>query len=206
MRENATGPLFVVLHPSDSGPPCRLRDLQLFRVWAERCRVGPRSGIELALELFNHPQDQMPFEESSPAVWWRAVGGARGMDHGLVTILLMAGDADIAGRLSVANTEDLVWFLARAAFIIAWMDTDHIDREDTTLVLPIMPLCLEVLKMATRGICLGKGLLTKVALTLPKGMMAAVKEINDATYRDSLCCDLYKDDSDAEEYHPPPLF
>ncbi len=65
-----------------------------------------------------------------------AFGGVRGMDNGLVAILLMAGDAEFGDRISLVHTVDLVWFLARSAFIIAWMDTDRADREDTTVVLP----------------------------------------------------------------------
>jgi hypothetical protein len=54
------GVLPVIHYPSDGGPPCRLRDLQLFRVWAERRRVGPQPGVELAVGLFNHPPDPAP--------------------------------------------------------------------------------------------------------------------------------------------------
>jgi hypothetical protein len=200
-------PLVIILHPSDGGPPCRLRDLQLFRLWAEQRGVGPRPGVELSLDLFNHPPDDIPFEQYSLAVWRRAVGGARGMDSGLVAILLMAGDAEIGSRISVEQTTDLVWFLAPSAFIITWMDTDRTDREDTTVVLPILPLCLEVTKMATNCISMDQGLPTKVALTLTTGMMAVVKELNNATYCDRFYCDLYADVSEAdEESHPTPLF
>ena len=200
-------PKFIFLHPCDGGPPCRLRDLQLFRIWSDRRRMGPRPGVELALDLFNHPPDITPYDEYSPAVWRRAVGGVRGMRNGIIPFLLLAGDAPIGGRLSVAHTVDLVWFLTRAAFVITWMDADREDRADTTVVLPIMPLCLEVLKMATNCISLDQGLPAQVALTLTDGMMTAVKEVVDATLRDRLYCDLAADDSDAdEESHPTPLF
>ena len=204
------GPLFIVLHPSDGGPPCRLRDLQLFQVWAERRRVGPRPGVELALELFGHTPavwgEDSPFDEYSPSVWRRAVWGVRGMSHGLATIAGVAGNAGAEGRLGVAHTEDLVWFLARAAFIITWMDTDRIDREDTTMVLPVMPLCLEAIKMATRCICLGMGVPTKVVWTLTETMFAAVTEVGGATARDCLYCDIHEDLPSDEENHPTPLF
>ncbi len=197
----------IFLHPSDRGPPCRLRDLQLFRIWVDRRRTGPRPGIELALDLFNQPPDGAPYEEYSPAVWRRAVGGVRGMHNGLIVIWFMAEDAESKGRISLVHTVDVVWFLARSAFIITWMDVDRADRADTTVVLPIMPLCLEVLKMATNCISSDQGLPAKVVLTLTTGMMAAVAEVREATHRDGLYCDLAADDSDAdEESHPTPLF
>ncbi len=88
------------------------------------------------MELFAHTPavwgDETPFDEYSPAVWRRAVRGTRVMSHGLATIALVAGNAEVNGRLSVANTEDLVWFLARSAFIITWMDNDRMDRVETT--------------------------------------------------------------------------
>ena len=204
------GPRVVCLHPNDGGPPCRLRDVQLFRIWAEQRRVGPRPGIDLALELFAHTPavwgDETPFDEYSPAVWRRAVRGTRGMSHGLATIALLAGNAGVNGRLSVANTEDLVWFLARSAFILNWMDNDRMDRIETTAVLPIMPICLEVLKMATLGIALGTGVPTKVVWTLTEAIFAAVDEVSIATSRDCLYCDIHEDLSSDEEGHPTPLF
>ncbi len=103
-------PLYIFLHPCDGGPPCRLRDLQLFRIWFDRRRTGPRPGLELALDLFNHPPDSISFEQYAPAVWRRAVGGVRGLTNGLIAILLMAGDAEIGGRISLDHTVDLVWF------------------------------------------------------------------------------------------------
>ncbi len=41
------GDLPVIHYPSDGGPPCRLRDLQLFRSWADQRRVGPQPGVEI---------------------------------------------------------------------------------------------------------------------------------------------------------------
>jgi hypothetical protein len=200
-------PGYIFLHPSDGGPPCRLRDLQLFRIWVDRRRTGPRPGIKSALDLFNQPPDGAPYEKYSPAVWRRAVVGVRGMHNGLIAIWFMAEDAEIEGRISLVHIMDLVWFLARSAFIITWMNADRADRADTTVVLPIMPLCLEVLKMATNCISMDQGLPAKVALTLMTGMLAAVKEVKVATHRDGLYCDLAADDSDAdEESHPTPLF
>jgi hypothetical protein len=94
----------VLHYPSDGGSPCRLRDLQVFRSWADQRRVGPQPGVELALGLFIRPPDLAPFGNYSSAVWRAAVSGERGMDAGLVVIMIMTGDANIAGRLSVAHT------------------------------------------------------------------------------------------------------
>ncbi len=194
------GDLPVIHYPSDGGPPCRLRDLQLFRSWAEQRRVGPQPGVELALGLFNHyPTDSTTFGNYARTVWRDAVGGERGMDHGLVVLMIMAGDANIAGRLSVPQTENLVWFLARSAFILLWMDTDRIDREDMAIALPVTSMCIEVVKMATRGIALGKGLPTKVGQIFTRVLYSAVLEARfDDPFRPRLFCDYGMDASDPE--------
>jgi hypothetical protein len=118
----------------------------------------------------------------------------------------MAGNAEVNGRLSVANTEDLVWFLARSAFILNWMDNDRMDRVETTEVLPIMPICLEVLKMATLCVALDTGVPTKVVWTLTGAIFVAVDEVSISTSRDRLYCDIHEDLSSDEENHPTPLF
>ena len=207
------GDLPVLHYPCDGGPPCRLRDLQLFRSWAEQRRVGPQPGVALALGLFSHhPTDPTTFGNYARTVWRDAVGGERGMDHGLAALMVMAGDANIAGRLSVPRTEDLLWFLARSAFILLWMDADRIDREDTAIALPVTSLCIEVVKMATRGIALGKGLPTKVARMFLRVVYRAVLEARfDDPARPRLYCDYGVDGSDPSEdsdengYHPAPL-
>jgi hypothetical protein len=138
----------------------------------DRTAAGNRPGLGI---VRSHPRGlggRNAFDEYSPAVWRRAVRGTRGMSHGLATIALVAGNAEVNGRLSVANTEDLVWFLARSAFIFNWMDNDRMDRVETTEVLPVMPICLEVLKMATLGIALGTGVPTKVVWTLTEAIFA----------------------------------
>jgi hypothetical protein len=134
------------------------------------------------------------------------------MDHGLAALMIMARDANIAGRLSVPRTEDLLWFLARSAFILLWMDADRIDREDMAIALPVTSLCIEVVKMATRGIALGKGLPTKVARMFTRVVCRAVLEARfDDPARPRLYCDYGGDgsdpseDSDEDGYHPAPL-
>ncbi len=154
-----------------------MRDLQLFQVWADRRRVGPHPGVELALGLFGPPPDSAWFENYARAFWRERVHSYRGVEEGVAEMELMIGDAPGAGRLSVEHTEDLVWFLARAALLITWMDVDRGDREDTTVVLPLRPLCLEVTKLATRCISLGKGLPTCVGGTLTAGLWTAMREV-----------------------------
>jgi hypothetical protein len=194
------GDLPVIHYPWARRTPSRLRDLQLFRSWAEQRRVGPQPGVELALGLFNHhPTDPTTFGNYARTVWRDAVGGERGMDHGLVVLMIMAGDANIAGRLSVPQTEDLVWFLARSAFILLWMDADRIDREDMAIALPVTSLCVEVVEMATRGIALGKGLPTKVARIFTQVLYWAVLETRfDDPSRPRLFCDYGVDASDPD--------
>jgi hypothetical protein len=196
------GDLPVIHYPSDGGPSCRLRDLQLFRSWAEQRRVGPQPGVEfeLALGLFSHhPTDPATFGNYARAIRRDAVGGERSMDAGLMVLMIMAVDANIAGRLSMPRTEDLVWFLARSAFILLWMDADRIDREDSAIALPVTLLCIEVVKMATRSIALGRGLPTKVARIFTRVLYSAVLEAKcDDLSRPRLFCDYGVDSSNPD--------
>lgn len=74
------------------------------------------------------------------------------------------------------------------------------------MVLPVMPLCLDVVKMATRCIYLGTGLPTTVVWRLTDAISTATAEIELATSRDGLYCDIYEDLPADEEGHPTPLF
>jgi hypothetical protein len=78
------------------------------------------------------------------------------------------------------------------------------DRVETTEVLPILPICLEVLKMAT--LCIALGVPTKVVWTLTEAIFVAVDEVSISTSRDCLYCDIHEDLSSDEEGHPTPLF
>jgi hypothetical protein len=117
----------------------------------------------------------------------------------------MIGDANAAGRLSVAHTEDLVWFLARTALIITWLDVDRGDREDTTAILSVRPLCLEVTKLATRCIALGKGLPTKVGESLTEGLWASMREVR-GDHGPSLYCDYAGSESGTDDLNTSTLF
>jgi hypothetical protein len=160
----------------------------------------------LALGLFGHPPDLALFENYARAFWGETVHSDSGfLEEGVAEVALMLCDANAAGRLSVAHTEDLVWFLARTALIITWMDVDRGDREDTTAILPLRPLCLEVTKLATRCISLGKGLPTQVGESLTKGLWAAMREVGN-DHSPSLYCDYAASESATDELRTSTLF
>ncbi len=73
------------------------------------------------------------------------------------------GDSPAGLELSVLLTTDIIWFLARGALVLRWIDFDRNRRLDSTNALPMMPACLEVCRMATRRIARDEGLTTKVA-------------------------------------------
>ena len=201
-----TGGDRTVCHfPSDEGPPCRVRDLQMFQVWADQRRVGPHPGVELALGLFCRPLDPALFENYARVFWGETVHSDSGLEEGLAELALMIGDANAAGRLSVAHTEDLVWFLARTALIITWLDVDRGDREDTTTILPVRPLCLEVTKLATRCIALGKGLPTTVGESLTEGLWASMREVRKG-HSPSRYFDYAGSESGTDDLHTSTLF
>ncbi len=96
-------------------------------------------------------------------------------------------------------------FLARAALLITWMDVDRGDREDTTVVLPLRPLCLEVTKLATRCISLGKGLPTSVGETLTAGLWTAMREVGN-DHSPNLYCDYTTSESETDAPPTSTLF
>jgi hypothetical protein len=56
---------------------------------------------------------------------------------------------------------------------VRWMDLDRGRRLDSTNALPMMPVCLEVCRMATRRIARDEGLATRVAETLVELLFVA---------------------------------
>ncbi len=68
------------------------------------------------------------------------------------TLCLAVGDSPASLDISVELTLDMVWFLARGALIVRWMDLNRSRRLDSINALPMMPVCLEVCRMATRRI------------------------------------------------------
>jgi hypothetical protein len=81
------------------------------------------------------------------------------------TLCLAVGDSPADLDISVPLTMDIIWFLARGALIVRWLDLDRGRRLDSTNALPMMPVCLEVCRMATRRIARDEGLSTRVAET-----------------------------------------
>ena len=79
---------------------------------------------------------------------------------------LAVSDSPAGLDLSVPLTTDFIWFLARGALVLRWMDLDRSRRLDSTNALPMMPVCLEVCRMAARRIARDEGLATRVAETL----------------------------------------
>jgi hypothetical protein len=177
----SASPREICLQPCDGGPPLRIVDLKQFRAWADQRRVSPAPGVVLALALFNHPPDLSPYEENAPVFWRRAV---EGLQSGLAQLSLLTDDTPMGRAISVANTEDFVWFLARCTYLLTWMDSDRGLHEDATEVLPVMPLCLELVHMATRCIALGKGLPRQVARSAINLLMFAAKEAKARTGAD----------------------
>ena len=157
------GPDLIDRTPCDAGPPCLCRDVQLFAVWVEQRRLGPDKGAGLALALFGgQPEPRLDTAFSAPE-WNEAVDRCV---QAAATLCLAVGDSPMGLDISVPLTMDLVWFLARSALVLRWMDFDRYRRLDTTNALPLMPACLEVCRMATRRIAKGEGVATKVAETL----------------------------------------
>jgi hypothetical protein len=74
---------------------------------------------------------------------------------------------------------DIIWFLARGSLIVRWMDFDRGRRLDSTNALPMMPVCLEVCRMATRRIARDEGLATSIAETFVDLLFAAGRDCSD---------------------------
>ena len=53
---------------------------------------------------------------------------------------------------------DIVWFMALCATLLIWLDWDRQARLDSTRALPVIPVCREVIEMATRRLAMGRGL------------------------------------------------
>ena len=62
-----------------------------------------------------------------------------------------------------------------------WMDLDRSRRLESTNALPMMPVCLEVCRMATRCIARDEGLATRVAETLVELLFVAGEDCRDDT-------------------------
>jgi hypothetical protein len=151
-------PTLLSVDPSDTGPPFRYVDVAAFARWAEHRRCGPGPGVLFAKALFDfHYDDRLmlmfPHDE-----WVDAAAETGGLGTALATLCLAIDEVPACTDLSVELTTDLVWFMARCALVLQWMDWDRASRLDSTNALPVTPLCRECMEMATRRIAMGKGL------------------------------------------------
>ena len=154
------GPDWIDRSPCDAGPPCLCQDVQLFAIWAGQRRLGPEPGALLALALFGG-QPESRLDSAFSEAEWR--GAVTEYVAGAAVLCLAVGDSPAGLELSVPLTTDIIWFLARGALVLRWIDFDRNRRLDSTNALPMMPTCLEVCRMATRRIARDEGLTTKVA-------------------------------------------
>jgi hypothetical protein len=76
---------------------------------------------------------------------------------------------------------DIIWFLARGALVVRWMDLDRSRRLDSTNSLPLMPVCLEVCRMATRRVARGEGLAARVAEYFVDLLFMAGRDVSNDT-------------------------
>ena len=172
------GPDWIDRSPCDTGPPCLCQDVQSFAIWAEQRRVGPEPGALLALTLFGG-QPESRLDSAFTAVEWREA--VDGYVAAAATLCLAVGDSPAGLDISVPLTMDLIWFLARGSMILRWMDFDRERRLDSTNALPMMPVCLEVCRLATRRIARDEGLATRVAETLVDLLFLAGHDYNNDT-------------------------
>ena len=172
----------ISLDPSDSGPLFRYVDVAAFARWAEHRRCGPDPGVILAKALFGFQYDDRLMLSLDRNEWVDAAAGM--LRPALATLCIAIYDvrtgilgADLSGEL----TMDLIWFMARSAMVLSWMDWDRAARLDSTGALPVMPLCREVTQMATRRIAMGKGLDARVAASWHKLLSHALRDLQNDT-------------------------
>ena len=142
--------------PRDTGPPFRYVDVQAFARWAEVRRCGPNPGMLLAKALFGFDFDNWLMLSHTHDEWIDMAGGM--LMSALASLCLAIDDVNSHVDLSEELTTDLVWFMARSATLLVWLDWDRQSRLDSTRSLPVMGVCREVVEMATRRLAMGKGL------------------------------------------------
>jgi hypothetical protein len=152
--------------------------VQSFAIWAGQRRLGPEKGALLALSLFGgHPKSRL--DSAFSATEWSAA--VDDIVAAAATLCLAVGDSPRGLELSIPLTTDIVWFLARGALVLRWMDFHRGRRLDSTNALPMMPVCLEVCRMATRRIARDEGLATRVAETFVDLLFLAGRDFSDDT-------------------------
>jgi hypothetical protein len=172
------GPDWIDWSPCDTGPPCICQNVQSFAIWAEQRRLGPEPGALLALSMFGGQLESRLDAAFTASEWRAAVDGyvAAG-----ATLCLAVGDSIAGLDISVSLTLDIIWFLARGSLIVRWLDLDRGRRLESTNALPMMPVCLEVCRMATRRIARDEGLATRVAETVVELLFLAGGDCRDDT-------------------------
>ncbi len=168
-------------HTVDTGPPFRYVDVSAFARWATCRRCGPNPGVLLGKALFGFDYDDRRFLTFAHQEWvdFATVGG--GLGTALATLSLAIGDVPPGTDLSVELTIDMVWFMARGALILQWMDWDRASRLDSTNAFPVIPICRECLQMATRRIAMGKGLDQRVAAAWRNSLSHAIHDVQNDT-------------------------
>jgi hypothetical protein len=160
-------------------------------------------GALLALALFGG-QPVSGLDPSFTAAEWRAA--VDGYVAAGATLGLAVGDSPAGLDISVPLTIDIVWFLARGALLARWMDLNRGRRLDSTNALPMMPVCLEVCRMATRCIARDEGLATRVAETLVELLFVAGEDCRDDTPSQRVTrAELMMEITDERAAHPLPL-
>jgi hypothetical protein len=177
--------------PSDGGPPLWCIDMQALLRGVGRAAAtspsedggrrgsptGPRPGIVSGCgSIRDHPSPGRVLD-FPPSRWRGAVWGDTGLHEALAVLSLACGDAPVGGDLSIPLMTDLVWFLARGAMVLHWMDLDRDRRLDSTEVLPVVPACREILLMTTMRIALDKGLPSRIARRFVSSLLNAAHEV-----------------------------
>ena len=165
----------------DTGPPFRYVDVSAFARWAQCRRCGPNPGMLLAKALFGFDYDDRRMLVFSHDQWvdYSAEGG--GLGTALATLFLAIDDAPQGTDLSVELTVDMVWFMARGALVLQWIDWDRASRLDSTNAFPVMPVSRECLQMATRRIAMGKGLDRGVAAAWHRSLTRSLRDTQNDT-------------------------
>ena len=165
----------------DTGPAFRYVDVAAFARWATCRRCGPNPGVLLGKALFGFDFEDRRMLAFSHNEWVDYTSVSGGLGTALATLCLAIGDAPFGADLSVELTIDIVWFMARGALILQWMDWDRASRLDSTNAFPVMPICRECLQMATRRIAMGKGLDQGVAEAWRRSLKHAIYDVQNDT-------------------------
>jgi hypothetical protein len=177
--------------------------VQSFAIWAGQRRLGPEKGALLALSLFGGQPESRLDSAFSEAEWGAAV---EDLVAGAATLCLAVGDSHAGSEISLPLTTDIIWFLARGALVLRWMDFHRSRRLDSTNALPMMPVCLEVCRMATRRIALDEGLSTKVAEMFVDFLLAAGEDYkHDTPLNRSVRAEIRSDRAAGRVPPDPPL-